>query len=144
MRLSSSILLALAFAGVASAEVVRSTSGAMEIYSAAGGDNLVCKLDYGKTATVVEKSGDYVKVSAGCGTGWVAMNKVTIPNEKQNSKNIDIGTVDISGYLDDPTVVFTNDDNADADNLLNYNKDATGMVYKSEDRERVEFVNGDN
>jgi hypothetical protein len=75
---------------------------------------------------------------------WAAQPSTT-PNKPalETKQKIDIGTVDISGYNDDPTLVNIFDDNADQDPNLLWIKDATPLVHATLDREKIEFTNGD-
>jgi hypothetical protein len=132
------------FASTAYAETVRSKRGSIKLTANADGGDVVCEVPFGQGMEKLSVKGSQILVKAGCGQGWAAASSVEIVRGGQTDRAMNLETVDIVGWMDDPSAVIVLDQATAVDDGVNMNRNFNDMFRRTQDRERVEMRNGEN
>ena len=139
-------LIAIAFMVSASfgAELVKSKRGDIEVTSEKEGGRVICTAGFNDELTILKKSDTAVLVKGRCGQGWVAKSKIEMIAKGPGDKSINLGGVDVRGWLDNPNVWNIDRSYAYDVPKVEINRDFREYLAYTMDREQTEMKNGEN
>jgi len=123
---------------------VKSKRGDIQLTDAAGGGKVVCQAGFNDEMTIVKKQDSYTLVRSSCGQGWVNNNDVEIVMAGAGDKGMKMETVDVAGWMDNPSAVFVLDQDAGGFDGINIDRNFNDYLKNTVDREQTEMRNQEN
>lgn len=136
--------VAASFAQGKATNKVKSKRGDVSLTDAAGGGKVVCQASFNDEMTIVKKQDSYVLVKSSCGQGWVNNGDVEVVMAGGGDKGMKMETVDVAGWMDNPSAVFVLDQDAAGFDGININRDFNDYLKNTVDREQTEMRNQEN
>ena len=123
---------------------IKSKRGPINLTKSSSGGGVVCTVPFGEEMNWLKQDGDMVLAKASCGQGWVSIDQVEKVASAAGDRALDMGDVDIVGWMDDPSAVFVIDQTSDDVDGVDLNRDFREMLSQTMFRENIEMKNGEN
>jgi hypothetical protein len=138
------LVFAVAFASAQKAtNKVKSKRGDLNLTEASGGGKTVCTATFSDEMTIIKQQDSYTLVKGPC-QGWVSSADIEKVVQGPGDKGMKIETVDISGWMDNPSAVFVLDQDAGSFEGINIDRNFNEYLKNTVDREQTEMRNQEN
>jgi len=134
-----SLMVSMSFAS----RTVKSKLGDLDIMAEKGGSKILCTMGFNAELALIKEAETEALVKGDC-TGWVPKSKIEYVAQKAGDKTFTIDDVDISGFIDDPSLHSILNDNIEDFEGVTIDRDFKEYLTYTIDREQTEMRHGEN
>ncbi|SHL17250.1 hypothetical protein [Fibrobacter sp. UWEL] len=134
-----SLMVSMSFAS----RTVKSKLGDLDIMAEKGGSKILCTMGFNAELALIKEAETEALVKGDC-TGWVPKSKIEYVAQKAGDKTFTIDDVDISGFIDDPSLHSILNDNIEDFEGVTIDRDFREYLTYTIDREQTEMRHGEN
>lgn len=133
------LLVSMSFAS----RTVKSKWGDLDIMAEKGGSKILCTMGFNAELALIKEAETEALVKGDC-TGWVQKSKIEYVAQKAGDKTFTIDEIDISGFVDDPSLHSILNDNIEDFEGVTIDRDFKEYLTYTMDREQTEMRHGEN
>ena len=128
-----------AFAG----KFVKSNHGSLDLLNEPAGEKVICNMKFSESAELLTQEEVWSLIKANCGQGYVENEDLSFVSEAKH-KEMSMGPITILGDMDSEQMIALFGQEIDGKDEASIDRDFNEMLVATVDRERIEFINGEN